>query len=131
ATTPRGFLWRRGRGLVQGSSLSPLLCNLALHPLDVALRELGEANNGGLCALRYADDLLILGRDAHLVNLALRCTRKVLSGLQQQLRGPSARPVPVQQGVEWLGVCLRPRVQPWTSEVSFGYVVPDRKVGEM
>jgi len=35
--------WQRTCGLVQGSTLSPLLCNLALHPLDLELRELGRA----------------------------------------------------------------------------------------
>ncbi len=35
--------WKRTCGLVQGSSLSPLLCNLALHPLDLALRDAADS----------------------------------------------------------------------------------------
>src|SRR5207302_10049508 len=85
-TTVKRLWWKRSRGLVQGSGLSPLLCNLALHPLDVALKELAEAHSGGLCCLRYADDLLLLARDARLADRGLACVRKLLSGLQQQLR---------------------------------------------
>jgi group II intron reverse transcriptase/maturase len=123
--------WKRRRGLVQGSSLSPLLCNLALHPLDLALADLGEVHEGGLAVLRYADDLLLLARDARLAERGLACTRKVLSRLQQQLRQPVAVPSAIQQGVDWLGATLRPRVQPWTTQTSFGYAVPDRKVTDM
>src|SRR5262249_5495313 len=54
--TEAGWWWRRRWcGLVQGSALSPLLCNLALHPLDQALAELGRSTQKGVVALRYAD----------------------------------------------------------------------------
>ena len=43
-----------GRGVAQGSPLSPLLANLYLHPVD---RLLAAA---GLSAIRYADDILVL-----------------------------------------------------------------------
>src|SRR5207247_5787992 len=84
--------WQRVRGLVQGSSLSPLLCNLALHPLDAALAELARATGDGTAALRYADDLLLLGRDARLAERALTLTRQVLRRLHQKPRDGIAGP---------------------------------------
>ena len=45
---------QKGRGLAQGSPLSPVLANLYLHPVD---RIMAAA---GLWAIRYADDMLVL-----------------------------------------------------------------------
>lgn len=126
----RQLFWRRSRGLVQGSSLSPLLCNLALHPLDVAVRELGRSTQEGVCALRYADDLLLLARDERLADRGIRCVRQVLGGLQL-LRTPVARATSITQGVEWLGVRLQPRLHRWGGRTRIGYVVPDAKVESM
>src|SRR5262249_11268558 len=90
-----GWLWwRRRRGLSQGSSLSPLLCNLALHALDLALDDLGRSCDGGVCLLRYADDLLLLARDGRLAARGLALVRQVLTRLHQQLRNPAAVPHP-------------------------------------
>ena len=78
----------------------PLLCNLALHPLDVALKELAEGNQNGICALRYADDLLLLARDSRLAGRDLALLRHVLSRLHQQLRDPVAVPRSLDEGVQ-------------------------------
>lgn len=43
-------------GASQGSVLSPLLCNLYLHPFDRAMQQ------GGITLVRYADDFVILSR---------------------------------------------------------------------
>lgn len=123
--------WKRWRGLVQGSSLSPLLCNLALHPLDEALAELGRASHNGVVALRYADDLLVLGRDAALARQAVACARQALGQLRQKLKEPAAVVMPREQGVSWLGVELRVRPHRWNGAVRFGYLIPDGKVQSM
>lgn len=47
----------RGRGIAQGSPLSPLLANLYLDTLDETL------SRGNLRIVRYADDFLVLAKD--------------------------------------------------------------------
>jgi group II intron reverse transcriptase/maturase len=130
-TRVRHWFWKRGRGLLQGSALSPLLCNLALHPLDEEARALAQATHNGVAVLRYADDLLVLGRDARLAERAVATCRQVLGRLQQGLRSPVAAPRPIQEGVDWLGVRLGPRLRCYLPRTAFGYVVPDEKVAAM
>jgi len=51
--------WRKNQTIVgtsQGSVISPLLCNLYLHPFDQAMQQ------RGLTLVRYADDFVILAR---------------------------------------------------------------------
>ena len=48
--------WTPEEGSPQGAVISPLLANLYLHPVDVAMAE------GGLEMIRYADDLVVLCR---------------------------------------------------------------------
>src|SRR5205807_644015 len=95
--------WRRTCGLVQGSPLSPLLCNLALHPVDLALDRLGRDTQGGVAVLRYADDLLLLARDARLAERGVAAARAALRERQQGLGGDPG-PRPAADGIDWLGV---------------------------
>ncbi len=129
--TVRHWFWKRGRGLLQGSALSPLLCNLALHHLDEQLRDLAGTTRGGTAVLRYADDLLVLGRDARLAEQAVAAARTALGRLQQELRAPVSAPRPIQEGVAWLGVRLLPRGRSYLPRLRFGYEVPEEKVRDM
>jgi RNA-directed DNA polymerase len=130
-STVRRYFRPRRQGLVQGSALSPLLCNLALHPLDLALRELGSAHKEGVLVLRYADDLLLLASDAALASKGVACVRGTLSQMHQKLRRPHDSPKPAAEGVDWLGVRIQPRALGWAGRIRFGYVVPDAKVTAM
>jgi RNA-directed DNA polymerase len=128
-TTKAGWWWRRRTlGLVQGGALSPLLCNLYLHPLDVALAELRRQSQHAVTLLRYADDLLLLARDVRLARQAVSTVRGTLGQLGQQLCERKSRVVTARDGVDWLGVRIQPRPVSWTGRVEFGYVVPDDRV---
>lgn len=61
-----------GRGLAQGSPLSPLLANLYLDRLDEAL------SSHGLRMVRYADDFLVLAKDKPAIEAAQRRTAALL-----------------------------------------------------
>lgn len=62
-----GNAWRPDQtttGTSQGSVISPLLCNLYLHPFDRAMQK------PGLWLVRYADDFVILSRRKSLIHSA-------------------------------------------------------------
>ena len=65
-------LWTPEKGSPQGAVISPLLANLYLHPVDVAVAA------AGFEMIRYADDLVILcrteGEAQHAVDLLGRLT---------------------------------------------------------
>lgn len=57
--------WVPEEGTPQGAVLSPLLANVYLHPLDRQMRE------SGYVMVRYADDFVVLCRDADSAKAAL------------------------------------------------------------
>jgi len=123
--------WAQTRGIVQGSALSPMLCNLALHPLDQAAARFHEEHNGAARLLRYADDLLILGDDERAARQLLDLVRQTLRQRKQAFREPGPTVAAASTGLEWLGVRLRPRPTGWGRPIGFGYDVPDQKVASM
>ncbi len=123
--------WKRTCVIVRGSSRSPLLCNLALHPLDQALHDFGQAAQDGLRLLRYADDLLLIGRDSKLTDRGIALTRQILQRMQQKLGSGSESAIPIERGVNWLGVRIQPRPNAWLGYTTCGYVIPDEKVIQM
>jgi len=122
--------WQRRCGLIQDSALSPLLCNLALHSLDVTAAKIGQDTQAGVAVMRYADDMLVLARDANLVNQAITALRGVLARQHQRFKRIPA-PRPAAAGVDWLGVTLRPRPLAQPDSTIFGYVVPVAKIESM
>jgi RNA-directed DNA polymerase len=64
--------WRLEEGTPQGAVISPLLANLYLHPVDVAMAEEGWE------MVRYADDLVILCRSLEGAEAALAWLAKLL-----------------------------------------------------
>jgi RNA-directed DNA polymerase len=122
--------WQRTRGIVQGSALSPLLCNLALHSLDVAVARLGRETQDGVRCLRYADDMLLLSRDVALAHRGTALVRQALRERHQDL-GPVPAPAAAAGGIHWLGVRLQPRRLARPDRVDFGHHVPDAKVASM
>ncbi|GIW80382.1 MAG: hypothetical protein KatS3mg105_2189 [Gemmatales bacterium] len=131
ATITGRLWWRRRLGVTQGSPLSPLLCNLYLHPLDVALDQLAASLRGGVRLLRYADDLLLLASERQFGERASELIRHILKKLRLKCRQPSPDLRQALEGVEWLGVRLQPKRRTWSPQKLFGYVIPDAKILEM
>ncbi|MCS7167133.1 MAG: reverse transcriptase domain-containing protein [Gemmatales bacterium] len=129
--TVRRWFRTRQVGLLQGSPLSPLLCNLALHRLDLTMRRLRNASQGGITYYRYADDVLILARSKDLAKQAFECASDVLAEQRQCFSARKPPIVSLFDGVDWLGVRLRVTVNRWTKHLESGYVIPDATVLEM
>lgn len=64
---------KNGRGIAQGSPLSPVLANLYLDDLDESLAR------GGLRIVRYADDFVVLTRDRPGAEAALTRIQRLLA----------------------------------------------------
>lgn len=87
-------LWR---GLPQGSPLSPVLCNVALHPLDTVLE------HHGLRFVRYADDFLVFGDSLSSIEGAGHLVAQVLAGMGLALHPQKTRCIEAADGFSFLG----------------------------
>jgi RNA-directed DNA polymerase len=93
-------LWTPEAGTPQGAVLSPLLANLYLHPLDVAMAEVGYQ------MIRYADDFVILCRSHGEAIAALDKVRVMLTERGLTLHPDKTRLVDTatpEGGFEFLG----------------------------
>ena len=101
-----------GAGTPQGSPISPLLANVALHVLDEAWRERG----GRLGVLvRYCDDFVVLSPTRERAELARELAAEVLGGLGMRLHPEKSGIVCLTrggQGFVFLGFHHR-KVESW------------------
>jgi group II intron reverse transcriptase/maturase len=107
-----GVILEPGSGTPQGSPISPLLANIALHRLDQALQT--AASRAGRL-VRYADDFVVLCPTADRANEAKRWAATVLAGLGLSLNPEKTRIVELtsgKQGFDFLGFHLR-KVESW------------------
>ena len=86
-----------GRGLPQGSPLSPLLANLYLDDLDEAL------SSKGLRLVRFADDFVVLSKDRLGAEQALARVEKLLTGFGLTLNREKTRIRSFDDSLRFLG----------------------------
>lgn len=98
-SSPLGFLGPR-RGIAQGAVISPLLCNVYLHALDVAL--MGK----NIPFVRFADDFLLFAPDRKAADAAHTFVSKQLQGLGLELHPDKTRVVRSSPSVVFLGYHL-------------------------
>ena len=86
------------RGIPMGAVISPLLCNMYLHQLDLALTRLGYLH------VRYADDFVVQCRSDREARRALDGTAAVLGALRLQLEPGKTGVTHFETGFDFLGV---------------------------
>jgi len=86
------------RGIPLGAVISPLLCNVYLHRLDVGLFERGYV------IIRYADDWVALGDTRAEVRRARQDAEQILADLKLQFEPSKTRLTSFDEGFEYLGV---------------------------
>jgi group II intron reverse transcriptase/maturase len=87
-----------GRGIPLGAVVSPLLCNVYLHRLDVALVSLGWL------VVRYADDFVVLCSTETEAQAARRDAADVLQSIKLQLEPHKTAVTNFETGFDYLGV---------------------------
>ncbi|WP_237152170.1 CRISPR-associated endonuclease Cas1 [Oryzibacter oryziterrae] len=86
-----------GRGLAQGSPISPILSNLYLDYMDDKLSRRGAR------LVRFADDFVVLCRSAAIASGTLAGLRKILSELGLELNVEKTRLIDFNRGFQFLG----------------------------
>ena len=86
-----------GRGLAQGSPISPLLANLYLDRLDEKL------SSGGARIVRFADDFVVLCRSERGAEQALALTERLLARHGLELNREKTRVTDFDAGFRFLG----------------------------
>jgi len=77
--------WEAEDGTPQGGVISPLLANIYLNPLDWIMKQ------SGMEMVRYADDMVILCREAESAAAALEAVREWMGEAQLQLHPEKTR----------------------------------------
>lgn len=86
-----------GRGLAQGSPLSPLLANLYLDGVDEAFA------GGGMRIVRFADDFVVLCKTEEKARIAHERAAALLAGHGLELHPGKTRVVPFDESFRFLG----------------------------
>lgn len=94
----RQWIAAGGRGIPLGGVICPLLCNIYLHELDLALTRRHYP------LVRYADDFVILCRSRSEAERVLRSTARILSHLKLELNAHKTKLVSFDEGFTYLGV---------------------------
>lgn len=92
-------LWTPERGTPQGAVISPLLANVYLHPVDLAMRQ------AGFRLVRYADDMVVLCRTREEAEAALDKLRELLEARGLELHPDKTRLAHLMEspGFQFLG----------------------------
>lgn len=96
---------RSGRlcGISLGAVISPLLCNIYLHQLDIALRR------KRLQSVRYADDFVVLCRTESERDQAMETIQAVLPSILLEINTNKTHLTSFREGVAFLGVTFKDR----------------------
>lgn len=92
-----GWAGRRAAGTSQGGVISPLLCNIYLHPFDEALQGRGRT------LVRYADDFVVLTADERAARRALEAAGAALGRLGLALHPQKTRLTAFDEGFQFVG----------------------------
>jgi group II intron reverse transcriptase/maturase len=107
-----GVTTEAGSGTPQGSPISPLLCNIALHVLDAEWARTGSSLG---MLVRFADDFIVLCTSRARAEQARRRVSEILAGLGLQLHPDKTRIACLargREGVNFLGFHLH-KVESW------------------
>jgi group II intron reverse transcriptase/maturase len=120
-----------GRGIPQGSPISPLLANLYMRRFVLAWRKLGLDRRLGSCIVTYADDLVILCRRGKAVE-ASRWMRMIMEKLQLTVNEEKTRVCSVPDDeFDFLGYTFGRLYSPSTGKAYLGMRPSKKSISRM
>jgi group II intron reverse transcriptase/maturase len=106
----------KGRGIPQGSPISPLLSNLYMRRFVLAWKKLGLEHSLGSCIVTYADDLVILCKRGK-AEEALQWMRAIMGKLKLTVNEEKTRLCRVpDETFDFLGYSFGRRYSPTTGQ---------------
>jgi RNA-directed DNA polymerase len=106
----------KGRGIPQGSPISPLLSNLYMRRFVLGWKKLGLQRSLGSCIVTYADDLVILCRRGQ-AKEALRRMQEIMGKLKLTVNEEKTRICKVPEGAfDFLGFTFGRRYSAQTGQ---------------
>jgi retron-type reverse transcriptase len=113
------------RGTPQGGVLSPILANVALHPLD----KYWEQQHPDTKLVRYADDVVVLSRwrpaEAYMSSF-----ERMIARLKLQLSPEKTRIVEAESGFDFFGLPLCAQADPTPGDECVLLWIPHRQGDE-
>src|SRR6059036_3540334 len=120
-----------GRGIPQGSPLSPLLANLYMRRFVLGWKKLGLERSLGSRIVTYADDVVILCRRGKAEN-ALHHLRVIMGKLQLTVNEEKTRICTVPDGeFDFLGYTFGRMYSPTTGKARLGYRPSKKSIKRM
>lgn len=103
-----GIITKTTRGIMQGSPLSPVLANIALHGMESEIETIP-----GVTLVRYADDLVAIAPTKHLVETeVVPRLERFLAARGLSLKAEKTRIVTKRKGFDFLGFTIgQPRIK--------------------
>lgn len=97
-------------GTPQGGIISPTLCNIALNGIEKTIEGLYPAKRGisaGVHTIRYADDLVITGKNQEILIECKKAVAEFLTERGLELSEKKTRITHVDKGFDFLGFNFR------------------------
>lgn len=93
-------------GTPQGGVISPTLANIALNGLENYIKKefpRNDANNPKIKVVRYADDVIITGRNEEILKKCQHLMEEFISHRGLQLNQTKTRITCINKGIDFLG----------------------------
>ena len=120
-----------GRGIPQGSPISPLLANIYMRRFVLGWKKLGLEQRLGSRIVTYADDLVILCRQGN-ADEALQQLREIMGKLKLTVNEEKTRICRVPEGeFDFLGYTFGRMYSPRTGQARLGYRPSKKSIRRM
>ena len=93
-------------GTPQGGVISPTLANIALNGLEDYIKKdfpRNDANNPKIKVVRYADDVIITGKDEDTLNKCKQLMEEFIEKRGLQLNQHKTKITNIHEGIDFLG----------------------------